>query len=72
MDRRGAQVHVPLRRLIVDDSGATYTRLDEDPSWFDGPPYAVEEIVFDEDDQVVCFPTKAAMLADRGPAACRY
>jgi hypothetical protein len=55
----------PTEVVIVDDSGETLTRLDEDPSWFDGPPYAVEEVVFDEDDQLVCFPTEAAMLADR-------
>ena len=55
----------PTEVVMVDDTGETYTRLDEDPSWFEGPPYAVEEVVFDEDDQVVCFPTEAAMLADR-------
>lgn len=27
----------------------------EDQSWFDGPPYAVEEIVFDENDFAGCF-----------------
>jgi hypothetical protein len=26
----------------------------DDPSWFNGPPYAVAEHVFDEDDIVVC------------------
>jgi hypothetical protein len=26
----------------------------DDPSWFNGPPYAVEEIVFDEDDIEGC------------------
>jgi len=26
----------------------------EDESWFNGPPYAVAEIVFDEDDQQAC------------------
>ena len=25
-----------------------------DPSWCDGPPYAVAELVFDEDDIVAC------------------
>ena len=31
-------------------------RLDheDDPSWYDGPPYAVAEMVFDEYDQAVC------------------
>lgn len=27
--------------------------------WFNGPPYAVAEIVFDEDDQTVCEPVEA-------------
>lgn len=27
---------------------------DDDPSWYRGPPYAVAETVFDEDDQVAC------------------
>jgi hypothetical protein len=26
----------------------------KDPSWYNGPPYAVAEIVFDEDDIVAC------------------
>lgn len=27
----------------------------DDPSWFNGPPYAVAEIVFDEDDLEGCW-----------------
>ena len=27
-----------------------------DPSWFNGPPYAVSEIVFDESDIKGCYP----------------
>lgn len=27
----------------------------DDPSWFNGPPYAVAEYVIDEDDLEVCF-----------------
>jgi hypothetical protein len=30
--------------------------LDDDPSWYDGPPYAVLEAVFDEDDIEGCEP----------------
>jgi hypothetical protein len=30
----------------------------EDPSWYDGPTYAVPEVLFDEDDQITCFRTK--------------
>ena len=26
----------------------------KDPSWYNGPPYAVAEFVFDEDDIVAC------------------
>ena len=29
---------------------------DDDPSWYHGPPYAVAETVFDEDDQEGCSP----------------
>ncbi len=28
----------------------------DDPSWFNGPPYAVEEIAFDEEDIEGCEP----------------
>lgn len=33
-------------------------RLDreEDPSWYNGPPYALAEVVFDEDDMEACAP----------------
>jgi len=27
----------------------------DDPSWFNGPPYAVAELVFDEDDLEGCW-----------------
>jgi hypothetical protein len=27
----------------------------DDPSWFNGPPYAVKEVVFDEDDVHGCW-----------------
>jgi len=40
-------------------------RLDQDdPTWYNGPPYAVAETVFDEDDLEVCFASEAEMLAD--------
>lgn len=32
-----------------------------DPSWYSGPPYAVVETVFDEDDIEICFTTEAEM-----------
>lgn len=36
----------------------------EDKSWFRGPPYAVVEIVFDENDWEACWPNQAARDAD--------
>lgn len=36
--------------------------------WFDGPPYAVAEIVFDEDDFEACEPMDESGVADRAPA----
>jgi hypothetical protein len=38
--------------------------MDDDPSWLNGPPYAVAEIVFDEYDFETCYPTEAEMRAD--------
>lgn len=33
----------------------TAIKLDrEDESWFNGPPYAIEEVVFDENDMPAC------------------
>ena len=29
---------------------------DDDPTWYDGPPYAVAEVVFDEYDMEGCTP----------------
>ena len=39
-------------------------RIDDDPSWLNGPPYAVEELVFDEYDLPGCFRGEAELLAD--------
>ena len=41
-------------------------RIDDDPSWLNGPPYAVEEVVFDENELLGCFRTEAELLADGG------
>ncbi len=35
----------------------------DDPSWYNGPPYAVAEMVFDEDDMVSCGPADPDMPA---------
>ena len=36
----------------------------DDPSWFNGPPYAVAEVVFDEDDREACWPDQATRDAE--------
>ena len=41
-------------------------RIDYDPSWLNGPRYAVEEVVFDENGLLACFRTEAELLADGG------
>ncbi len=40
--------------------------IDDNPSWLNGPPYAVEEVVFDENELLGCFRTEAELLADGG------
>jgi hypothetical protein len=49
----------------VDDEWRHTTRMDDDPSWLNGPPYAVEEVVFDEYDLPACFKTEAELKAGR-------
>ena len=39
-------------------------RIDDDASWLNGPPYAVEEVVFDENELLGCFRTEAELLGD--------
>ena len=39
-------------------------RMDDDPSWLNGPPYAVEEVVFDENELLGCFSTGVGLLGD--------
>ena len=50
---------VNVTTLKVDENGhKKLTRHEtEDKSWFNGPPYAVCEQVFDEYEQEVCYPT---------------
>ena len=43
------------RAESVDGEFQIAKRIDDDPSWLDGPPYAVEEVVFDENDLAGCF-----------------
>lgn len=43
--------------------------LDHDPAWYDGPPYAVVECVFDEDSIEDCEPApQQRVFDDRGKA----
>lgn len=49
------------RRVVV----AIKLDRPEDPSWYNGPPYAVAECVIDEYDLPACEPVEAAS----GPAA---
>jgi hypothetical protein len=51
----GSRVIVAMQ--ITDD-------VRSDSSWLNGPPCALAELVFDEDDQVACYMSEAAMLAD--------
>lgn len=54
------------RAESVDGELRITKRIDDDPSWLNGPPYAVEEVVFDENELLGCFRTEAEMLADGG------
>ena len=36
----------------------------DDPSWFNGPPYAVAEVVFNEDDREACWPDQVTRDAE--------
>jgi hypothetical protein len=55
--------------LCTDKGTRTITaiRLDpyKDPSWFIGPPYSVDEIVFDQYDMQSCYSNTKNMLVDR-------
>jgi hypothetical protein len=53
------------RAESVDGEVRITKRIDDDPSWLNGPPYAVEEVVFDEN-ELGCFRTEADLMADRG------
>jgi hypothetical protein len=47
-----SEVHVTH---LADDGNTTSEVVRSDPSWFNGPPYAVAESVFDEDFIVDCW-----------------
>lgn len=48
----------------VDGELRTTKRIDDDPSWLNGPPYGVEELVFDENELLGCFRNEAELLGD--------
>ena len=48
----------------VDGELRIKKRIDDDPSWLSGPPYAVEEVLFDENELLGCFRTEAELLGD--------
>lgn len=54
----------PREIVRIDDNGQRTTVIDDDPSWLNGPPYAVAESVFDEYDVGGCYPSEAARLAN--------
>ena len=49
------------RRTVV----AIALDRDNDPSWYNGPPYTVAEVVFDEDDLKGCEPAAAVARSRR-------
>lgn len=40
--------------VVSLEDGAESRYMTDDPDWFNGPTYAVEEVVFDEDDMNAC------------------
>lgn len=50
----------------VGDERRSTTVVVDDPSWLNGPPYAVVEVVFDEDDLADCYRTEADLRAAQG------
>jgi hypothetical protein len=52
------------RAESVDATLRITKRIEDDASWLNGPPYAVEEVVFDENELVGCFRTEAELLSD--------
>ena len=62
-------VHLGPRVIVqqesVGDERRTTTVDVDDPSWLNGPPYAVAEVVFDEDDMAGCYRTEAEIRGAR-------
>lgn len=47
-------IDLPREILVGGRDGPPRMEMTNDPSWFDGPPYAVVEHVIDEHDLQVC------------------
>ena len=56
-----------LRAESVDGELRITKLIDDDPGWLNGPPYAVEEVVFDENELVGCFRSEAELLGEAEP-----
>jgi hypothetical protein len=68
----GARVIIPIRidSVEVGNSAPNQRRIlsrdeAEAEGWFNGPPYAVTEVVFDEDDMQGCAVERGAETANR-------
>jgi hypothetical protein len=62
----GTRVVAAIRVEYVEVGGTEPQTLNHDEAtargWFNGPPYAVAEVLFDEDDQAGCSPIVGAGL----------
>lgn len=54
---------VIVQRESVGDEQRSTTVVVDDPSWVNGPPYAVAEVVFDENDLAGCYRAEAELRA---------
>jgi len=54
------------RAETVDGELRITKQIDDDPRWLNGPPYAVVELVFDEDDLPGCYRTEEELRVGEG------
>jgi hypothetical protein len=52
------------RAESVDGELRITKQIDHDASWLNGPPYNVEEVIFDANGLLGCFRTEAELLGD--------
>jgi hypothetical protein len=55
------------RAESVDGEFRITKRIDDDPRWLNGPPYAVEEVVFDENELVGASVARPKLLGEGEP-----